>query len=259
MDAKQYYDGLLKTAGVEDAARQALLGTLFADEKVAKALADDAVAPRLRQDDYSRKLDEVAGIKKRNEDWYAKEIKTQADMEAKRIEYEQKLAALGTTDDDTTRRTAITSVADVVTKKDLDELLAKRDMNTITIIKSATRMADDYRARFGKALDLDALEKVAVEKNLPLDIAYQQHIAPELEARRTTEFDEKLKAAKEEGAREFASTHKIPVDTKPREPHMIFDHKAPPADAPKPGSAEFERNLRGAFVDEWNKQPAAST
>lgn len=259
MDAKQYYDGLLKTAGVEDTARQALLGSLFADEKVAKALADDVVAPRLRHDEFSRKMDEATGKIKRNEEWYQKELKTQADMEEAKRVYEAKAAALGTDPNDDPTKRLTTSVGDMVSRKDLDELLAKRDMNTITIIKSATRMADDYRSRFGKALDLDALEKVAVEKNLPLDIAYQQFIAPEVQTRTQADFDAKLVAAKAEGAREFASTHKIPVDTKPREPHMIFDRTAPAADAPKPGSAQFERNLRDGFVDEWNKQPAATT
>lgn len=263
MDAKTYYDGLLKTAGVEDTARQALLTGLFADEKAAKVFTDDANA-RMRQDDYSRKLDELTSMKKRNEDWYAKELITKSQLDAAKADYEQKLAALGQNNNgdnngDNGDKRLNTSVGDMVTKKELDELLGKRDGNVISIVKGAMKYATDHLHRFGEPLDPDALEKIAVDGNLPLNLAYEKLIAPKLATKQEADFKKQLEDAKAEGARDFASTHHIPVESQPKEPHMIFDRKAPEANAPKPGTPEFERTLRNTFVDEWNKVPASAT
>jgi hypothetical protein len=218
------------------------------------------------QSDYNRNMDalradkqQVEAAKQKQLDWYKDELIKFNEYTQVVDEYKQLKAAAGGDNGDNGDRKLTTSVGDVVTKKDLEEMLGKRDGQVISIVKGAMRYATDHLHKFGEPLDPDALEKIAVDNNLPLNLAYEKLIAPKLAERQQADFKKQIDDAKAEGAREFASTHKIPVDTKPREPHMIFDHKAPAADAPKPGSAEFERNLRGAFVDEWNKQPAATT
>lgn len=251
MDAKQYYTELLKSAGVADDKLQVVMGVL-GEESVTKKLDEDLLKPRLRQDEFSRKMDEVSATMKRNNEWYAKELITYEELQRAKADYEQKMAALGTDPNNPPGPKPTThSVGDVVTKKELEEMLAKRDGSVITIVKNAVKFQGDHIQRFGKPMDVDALEKIAVENNLPLDQAYAKMIAPQLEAKTQADIDARIKAAKEEGAREFASTHKIPVDTKPREPHLIFDKSAT---ASKP----TESDLRNSFVDTWNSVPAGA-
>lgn len=257
MNAAEYFDGILKQAGVAEAKRQALVGSL-SDEEISKALANEHVAPKLRQDEFSRKMDELSTKEKAvladKQAYYQKSLSEYQAYEQKRKEYEGKLAELGGVDPDPKPAT-IHSVQDVVTKKDLEELLSKRDGNVLTIIKGAMRYSADYMHRFGEPLDPEALEKVAVEKNLPLNLAYDELIKPKVEAKAKADQEAAIAAARDEGARDALAKHKLPVDTKPREFHPIFDRDAAKVAAAGPNR---ERALRDGFVEEWNKAGATS-
>lgn len=259
MDAKEYLSNLLKTAGVAADKQQAVLAT-FDDPTVLKALDDDLVKGRLRQDEFSRKMDELATKDKKQQDWYATTLKQYNDTVALENEYRAKIAALGQDPNDPNLhngRPLTNPVGEVLTKAQVEEMLAKRDGNVISIVKGAMKYATDHLHRFGQPLDPDALEKIAVEKNLPLEQAYMQLIAPKLEEKQKADFDAAIARAREEGAKDFASKHKVPMDTQPKEPHLIFDRQQ---DSTLPPAGPLrERALRDSFVNSWNDQQTVKT
>ena len=75
-------------------------------------------------------------------------------------------------------------------KKDLDE----REGRMIQIVKQGMRIASSHAAKFGEPLDTDALEKVAVEKGLTLDRAYEEMIRPRVEESKAKGMGRKAQA-----------------------------------------------------------------
>lgn len=247
MDAKTYYGELLKKAGATEDVQQAILKALD-DEKVSKALADDLIAPRLRQDDYSRKMDEAAAKDRKMTEWYQAELTKHNEVLALEQKYLAKLAETGET-------TLVTTPTGFDEKKFREEQ-AEREQRTLALFKDGLRLASRHAVEFKEELDTDALAKLAVEKNLPLTGAYNEMMRERREALAKTAREAELAAAKAEGAREFASTHKIPVDSKPKEPHLIFDAK-PQSELPPAGPLR-DRALRNSFQDAWNEAAATS-
>lgn len=257
VDVKAYYEGMLKQAGVSEAKRQALVAQLD-DAEVAKALADDAIAPRLRQDEFSRNMDALKTDKQKTAEYYQTLVTWKADQQ--RILDEA--AANGG------RQEVIQQVQPDLAKleKKWEEQLAQRDGQMIGLLKTGMSLASQHAVEFKERLDVDALEKIAIDKKVSLQQAYDEYVAPRraetTQAQRTAE----IAKAREEGAREFASKHKIPVDTQPREYHVLLDRdpkKQVGADSYVPNSGQLgpadTRQLRENFVNAWETAPARDT
>ncbi len=257
-DITKYWQKLAKEQGLSEKAVSAVLEVL-SDEQAGKAFAQ-AFVP---QSDYSRDLDKVrdewkpkaetaqAELQKYNE-WYEKTAKPAYEHNVKVADklkqYEDQFGAL---DGSTVNKPP----ADVVTKQDLEELAARMSGNTARVLKDVTTVTLDHYKRFGEPMDVDALEKFAVEKGLPIRAAYDQMIQPKLRERETAEWEAKVKTAKEEAVREYASQHHIPVDSKPAESHPFFDRKEVPQ-----GTSDLAQTRAGrdAFLAALNEQPAGT-
>ena len=142
--------------------------------------------------------------------------------------------------------------ADFLKKDDVKKMLDEQGNQMLTILEWAAKKPVEHFKTTGEVLDISAVKKLAVDKGLSLDQAYQELTAPLFAERAQKDIEAKLKAAREEGAREFASTHTLPIDAKPREYHPIFDRKA---DA-QPVS---ERERAAAFADTWNNAAGATS
>src|SRR5882724_2823371 len=254
--AKEYYEGILKQAGVADAKRQALVAVLD-DDEISKALNSDVIAPRLRQEDYSRNQDALKAEKdkaaKEWQEYYQKELtrvandKKVLDQYAARVQaYEQQY---GSIDDGKVITQQVQS--DFLKKEDVDKMLQQQGNQMLTILEWVGQKPIQHYKTFGEPLDVSAVKKIAMEKGVSLDQAYAEYSSPMAEARQKAEVEKRVADAKAEGAREFASTHKLPIDAKPREYHPIFDRQA---DA-KPVT---ERDRANAFADAWNNAGATS-
>lgn len=248
-DITEYWQKLAKEQGLSEKAVSSVLEVL-SDEAAGKAFAQ-AFVP---QSDYSRDLDKTRdewkgkadeALRKVAEynDWYEKQAKPaseQFSQTANRLkQYEDRFGAL----EDGTQRQQLPP--DVVTKKDMEEWVQRSSQNTARVMKDLSTVTVDHFKRFGETLDVEALEKHAVENNLPIRQAYDSLIAPKVRERETAEWDAKVKAAREEGARDYASRHQLPVDPKPAEPHPFFDRKDVPKDTSDIAQA---RSSREAFM-----------
>jgi len=254
IDIKKYAEELFATAGVSDDNVKQAVTNFLSNETVAKRLGDDM----LRQQDYSRNMDTLAAEKQKAADYYATLVTWKQEQDAaagtQQRQQQQQQTGLLTVDE-------LNKV-----KTEFDQRLQQQEVNYISLLKGMGDITSDYVTRFHEKPDLNAIEKIAMDKKVPLMQAYQEYIAPRVQSSQETAFAEKLKAAREEGAREFASTHKIPVDTQPREYHTLFDQdrkKQVGIDDYVPGSGTLSpaanRTLEGNFADAWNTATARTS
>jgi hypothetical protein len=252
---KAYLDELFKAAGasMDDSAKQAVTNFFNQD-----AVAKHVESGQLRQSDYSRNMDALAAEKKRTVDYYQQLVTWKADQDALYAGQSAQSSAVA---------------PDSLTRKDLEALEKKfsdaakqQEANYVSALKMMGRLSSQHAVEFKEPLDTDALEKIVIEKQLPLQQAYAQMIEPRRKAAQEADFTAKLAAAKVEGAREFASTHHIPVDTAPRESEygrLGFDGRTE-----QPVVTDYEKNtgrlspqatraLRDNFVKNWEEAGSA--
>ena len=105
------------------------------------------------------------------------------------------------------------------------------------------KVASRHAAEFHEMLDVDALEKLAIDNNITVEAAYERMIEPRIKEREKVEFEAKLKQAREEGVKEGMSKQNIP-DEATRGHHVFFDRKP---DA-KP---QTERERVSSFAESW--------
>jgi hypothetical protein len=139
---------------------------------------------------------------------------------------------------------ALTNTAQYLTKADLDRVVQEQGSRFATVLKTATSIAADHVARFGEKPDMEAIDTIAREQNLPLNLAYEAYIKPRVEAKATADMDKRIKDAREEAVRDYASKHRLPVDPVPAENSYINVNSSRP-EAPKDIDAELLSAWRG--------------
>ena len=257
--AKEYYEGVLKTAGVSEAKRQVLMAALD-DEEISKALQAEAVAPKLRQDDYSRNMDALKADRQKWEKFYADNLTWKAQEEARIAQ----LLAGGGNGEDVIRTTG--QEFETFKKTWQDELTKsnqQRDAQVVNLLKDGMFLASQHAVEFKEALDTEALAKIAMEKGKSLRDAYADLVAPRRAELQSTQHKEELKRVADEAVRDYAAKHHIPVDTQPREYHPIFDRDPAKQVEYQPNTGRLsptaERQLRSNFVDTWNEAGAKTS
>lgn len=212
-----------------DAAYEAFLADLISLKPEIKDLvSDEAVSAKLREgvlarSEFSRGQDELREARKALEaevteardkiagwqNWYGETSKQVADMQTKLKTYAE---TYGDLDEPAKHREA---AKQGLTKEEFDAALQaelnKHDMAALKFADDLTDLKIEHRDRFKEKLDTAAVYKIAGEKNLPLGIAYNEYIADRVAEKNKADFEQAIKAAKEEGAKEFASKHNLPV------------------------------------------------
>ena len=223
---------------------------LVKDEKVAAKLKESVLA----RADYSSQMDELKKARTEMESFLATEktkidgwVKYHTEAQQQYATVEDKLKKYveeyGELDDNEQRREAKNHG---MTKEDFEKALGtelqKREAAYLKFADDLTDLKIEHRQKYGERLDTDALYKIAGEQNLPLTSAYTIFTADKNEALRKKEFDDAIKKAKDEGAREALSQHNIPqVPSNPDYVHVL-DHK----DAPR-----TERDRVSAAVSDF--------
>lgn len=86
-----------------------------------------------------------------------------------------------------------------VSREDLEKSLGDVQGRVGTVLKVGLKLASKHAAKFGEELDVDALEKIATERGLPIDLAYQEYVRPRVEAEQAEkhrkEIDQKVAEA----------------------------------------------------------------
>ena len=233
---QEYLDSLAQTAGLDEEAKAGLKKAL-GNQKFVEEL-DKGVK---RQSDYSRAMDDLKSQKTQVEtqinqwrEWYKTATENDAAREA---ELQELRGKVGTT------TTTTTPVTTGLTAKDLEA----REGNMIQIIKQTARIASRHAAKFGEELDVDAVEKIAIERGLKVDQAYEAFIAPRVKELEDKAIEEKVRLAREEGIREGLSKRDIP-DEASKGFHPIFSH----AKAVETSGKLTDGQRANAFAEAWN-------
>lgn len=254
IDIKAYTDELLKAAGVTDDAQRQAVASVLSNS----AAVDFIDKSQLRQSDYSRRMDALREQDQKNADYY----KTLAQWEAQRkADYDKAFSELGSGNGNGNNGNA----ADIDKRfKEMDDrykqVAAQQEQSFITIAKKMGKLASQHAVDFKEALDTDALEKIAIEKKLDLDHAYDALVADRRKAQQDASFAERIKRERLEAVQEFASSRNLPVDSGPRDVgygrmSLIPSKENQVTAVPHEGrlTPEGYVNLRSGFVDEWNK------
>ena len=267
IDTKQWWTEVAKQAGVPDEKAQAVLDILQ-DEKVANVLGDQV----MMRSDYSRNMDALskqrADMEKANREYYEKEAKRTAENAAAVERANAILQEYVTTYGELPSAAAVRAgnpdaraaldASKFLTREDHDAALKRIESQSLYVIKEGIKASQDYMARFGKPLDIDALEKHAIEKQLPLNLAYQDFIKSDVETAQAKTFEEKIKAAKEEGAREALSRVKQPLDNAPRGSSPFRENLESTLKATKDAARPTERELRTGFIEAFHEAANAN-
>ena len=212
----------------------------------------------LRQSDYSRRMDALKADRGKWEKFYNDLVVWKANEEARLAQVQGER----TTQQQQTTQPVL---GEYISMKQFQEELARRDQVTVGLLKDGMRLASAHAVEFHEPLDTAALEKLAVEKNLSLVQAYNEMVSPRRTELQTKQYDDRLKQAREEGARDALAKHKLPVDNQPREFHVLADRdpsKMAGAVEYQPNTGKLsiggERALREGFVEEWQKAGSTS-
>lgn len=200
------------------------------DESISNVLAERVMA----RSEFSRQMDSLSQEREEFQrqvqeartnidgwaNWYQSAVQEQATLQEKVAQYE---ALYGGLDDASGSEKREAAQAMGLTKEQLDAELRHRDEMAIRFADVLTDLKLDYKDRFGGRLDTKALTDYAMQHSMPIDAAYREMIAPELEKKREAELEEKIKRAREEGEREALSRHNLPMTTTPNGPRHVLD------------------------------------
>lgn len=254
----EYWAELAKKAGLPEDKVTPVLEALK-DEAVQKTFKDGFKA----LPDYSRDLDSVrdrtkaetaAEVEGKYSDWYK-----QADAAYKHNltiaeDYEKYQELYGSIDGNGNQPDARYLTQEQLDKR-LNELFQARDKAYIGLQKQMARIVSEHVSKFNEPLDIDALEKLALDRGVDLPTAYQSYIQPRVEKANTEEWEAKLKTAREEGAREAMSRHNVPIDTRPKDPSLFSASFATPKEGVVEDKAAMNEFLSG--YTEWEQKQTA--
>lgn len=263
MNTKEYWSSVAASIGLpEDQAKVA--EQLFSNEKVANLFV-----PR---PEFSRSLDEkdkaLQNYRTEVENYYKSESMKAADRQklvddavARAQRYQDLYGELpndGSQPQASQRQPAF-DTSKFISREDYDKELKRIEGQSLYVIKEGLKASQDYMSRFNKPLDIDALEKFAVEKNLPINLAYEKMIQPEIEAKSKSDLTELLKKAREEGAAEARSRANVPIDTQPREVSPFLSNVyAKPTQGSGPAQPLSMQERLSNFAAEYSKQTSTS-
>lgn len=194
-------------ADIRDSVKDSLAGS--------KKLKDGV----LRQDEFSRQLDDIAKEKKRLEAWELEAKKTvegwQTYVTETAAEAAAKADALKAYEAKFGKLDATTTAATVgMSKADVEALLEERGKTLFnSTIDGAVRVSTlQLKAYKDYGVEVDPKELIALanKEGVTVERAFDLWAAPKIEEKRTKDFEAKLAAAKEEGRREGLSG-KLPI------------------------------------------------
>lgn len=147
--------------------------------------------------------------------------------------------------------TTITSPT-AFTREQAQELVRGAQRESYTLNKEILKADREYQKRFGEPLPIEELEQVALKPENAgrnLKDVYADWVAPKLAEKQNTEFEAKLKAAREEGYKDGMSKGRMrePSQSSPDEFNPMYGPR------PKPEEKLDDGTLQRHFVETFDK------
>ena len=256
----EYWQEMAAKAGLSEAQIKAV-GESLGDETVAKAFAEAFVPVPdhhstldKKKSEYEKQVQEALEKTQQYTEWYEKQAKPAYEQNLKGVSslarYQELYGPLdaegnsGTDNGNEHKQT--TMPANTLTKEEFEEKMREFGNATVTLTKSAMRVAGDYLHRFKEPMSdeqLTDLENVATSNGLSLDKAYEMWISPRVKEAEMEALKTKYEREKEEAVRDALSQRNLPVDSSPPE-HPFFnptkvEKDATPQDVRQQGKDAF--------------------
>lgn len=261
-EAIAYAKQLLKDSGASDEeVTQAV--KLFEREKFAQGFIPRPEVDRALDSERGKYRDIHARNEYLEKEWLP-QAKTAYEKNLKGIAILEKYQQLyGPIDDSNNAETRHAAAATGLSEEKIRELLkteldgqlsahlSARDQATLDLME----IREDYMDRFKKRLPLKDFEKAVTEarksgSNDSLTAIYKNWIDPDVRRIDEANVEARIKQAKEEAVRDFASRNRIPVDSKPKEPHLLFDRQDKSSNNGANGNGR--KSGRDAFLEVLN-------
>jgi hypothetical protein len=139
------------------------------------------------------------------QDWYGSVTKDISNIQTELKSYKDAYGEL----DSTSKRQIAESHG--MTKEDFERNLQQRDVAAIKFVDDLTDLKIDHRDKFKEKLDTSAVYKIAGEKNLPLDVAYNLYIGDKLQKLNDANVEARIAQARTDAVAEYATKHNLPV------------------------------------------------
>ncbi len=226
----------LAEAGYSDEQVTTALGKIYANDKLSAKLNG---LVKTATEDYQAQVGRV----KQYQDWYPK---AQAEYDRMATAYKESLDELTAMRNGT--GTAPTfDASKYVSKEDLIQMQREMGTRYASVIKDTAEITAEHVARFREKPDLNAIDKLATEQNIPLRMAYEKYIEPRVKDEAVKANEQWKKDQREEIERDIRSRYKLPVDATPAETSPLYRHTKP-EDVPKDMDAEL--------LNAWHSVPA---
>ena len=141
-----------------------------------------------------------------------------------------------------------------VTREDLEKQNRDRDSRYATAIKEGLRIAARHAATYKEEPDMDAIEKLAVEKGLSINAAYKEWIEPREREAQQKQFEAEKKAYAEQAVKDALSRHSLPTDPTPQATAPIFIQRDRAAEKANGKPANLDSELMQAWSGAGSKQ-----
>lgn len=213
--------------------------------KIEELIADESVKTKLREgvlarSEFSSQMDnlrvereafghEVTEARKKIDgwtSWYGTASQEYANQKEQLEAYKEEYGELTTGQKH--REAAKVGLTTEEFEAKLNSKIQEHDVAALKFMDHLSDIKIEHRDRFKERLDTAKVFEIAGEKNLPLDAAYKEYIADRVEEQRTKDIEERIKQAKEEGAREALAAKGFPVISNNSDLTHVLDIKDAP-------------------------------
>ena len=224
----------LAEAGLSDEQVNSALLKVYSNEKLSPKL--NAMV-KTATEDYQAQVGRV----KQYQDWYPK---AQAEYDRMASEYTRVTQELQTlqTGGGTPQQF---DASNYVSKQDLAQMQVDMGRRYAGVIKDTAAITAEHVSRFKEKPDLDAVDKLATDQNIPLRMAYEKWIEPRVKEQEKEANDKWKQDQRSEIERDLRSRYQLPTETVAAEQSPMFRKGV---EAPKDMDAEL--------LQAWHSTPA---
>jgi hypothetical protein len=254
IDITKYLDGLAQVAGLDDAAKSELKALTDKYPKLADSMTDSGML----RSDYSRNMDTLKkdreALETKEKDWRTWYGDVTKEYDALKTENAELKAKNGNGSGNNGNGSGDgNNLPPSLTKKDIDDAAANSRKFTVDVTKSVARITAKHLHEFNEEPDFDAIEKIAIDKNIPVLTAYDEWVAPKRKERADKATEDHIKREVETRVSAELSKHNLPTETGSRPYHAFFDRDKNAQNVPKGDQARSE-SFTKAYQDAGNKR-----
>jgi len=215
-----FLDDVLKDVQVD----KAQVATLLSNPEVLKRLEESV----MRQGDYSKRMSdlqkantEVQTYRTQLETWKSSADTELATAKAHADALRRATAEAGLNPADYLSQTSGSlpkpngegEPTDSISRKEFEATVSNIQTQGVGLMASMNKIGMKHFTRFKEVLDTDVLVQLSLQKNVPIDVAYQMHIEPFVQKEQTALMEQIKKDSFEEGRRSVIANTNFPTDT----------------------------------------------